>query len=255
MKFPLLSLLLLLLAACGKDPGEGRSARPDLTVFAAASLTDVLPEIARAWREDGGGEVRFSFGPTSKLVPQVIEGAPADALVSADVAWIERLEAGGKSDRAARVVLASNALVFVVPRGAGASPASAKDLPGAMKRIALAGENVPAGKYAKAAIESAGTWAAVEPRIVRGEDVRLALRWVAGADADGGVVYATDAKAESRVEVAFVFPPDGHPPILYPAAPVEGSANASEAARFLEFCRGPRARPAFERHGFLPPSP
>jgi molybdate transport system substrate-binding protein len=243
------------LAACGGDRPTYASDRPGPTVFAAASLTDVLPEVAAAWRAEGGGEVRFSFGPTSKLVPQVIEGAPADAVVGADEAWMERLEGAGKCEKAARVILARNALVFVVPADAPTVPASAKDLPGAMKRIALAGENVPAGKYAKAALTSEGVWAAVEPRVVRGEDVRLTLRWVSGGDADGGVVYATDAKSDAKVRVAFAFPAASHPPIVYPAAPVKGSANAAEAARFLEFCRGPKGRPIFERRGFLPPLP
>jgi molybdate transport system substrate-binding protein len=227
-------------------------------VFAAASLTDVLPEVAKAWREEGGGEVRFSFGSTSKLVPQVIEGAPADALVSADVPWIERLEASGKSEAATRTVVARNALVFVVPAGAEAAPAQAvpakaTDLPGDLARIALAGENVPAGKYARAALEKAGVWAAVAPRVVRGEDVRLTLRWVAGADADGGVVYATDAKSDPKVRVAFTFPADDHPPIVYPATPIRGAKQAEEASRYLAFCRGPKGRAVFERHGFLPP--
>jgi molybdate transport system substrate-binding protein len=83
----------------------------------------------------------------------------------------------------------------------------------------------------------------------------MTLRWVAGADADGGVVYATDAKSEPRVKVAFTFPADGHPAIVYPAAPVKGAAQAAGAARFLAFCRGPKGRAAFERHGFLPAGP
>ena len=226
-----------------------------LTVFAAASLTDVLPEIATAWRADGGTDVRFSFGATSRLVPQVIEGAPADALVSADEAWMDKLNEAGKVELGTRAILARNSLVFVVPADAAQVPAAPSDLPGTMKKIALAGENVPAGKYAKAALETLNVWAAVAPHVVRAEDVRLTLRWVSGADADGGVVYRTDAKADPAVKIAFEFPADSHAPIVYPAAVVKGSARAKDAARFLEFCRGVKARAIFEKHGFLPPTP
>ncbi len=226
-----------------------------LTVFAAASLTDVLPEIAMAWRADGGTDVRFSFGATSKLVPQVTEGAPADVLVSADEAWMDKLNEAGKVEPRTRVILARNSLVFVVPADAAKAPAAPGELPGTMKKIALAGENVPAGKYAKAALETSRVWAAVEPHVVRAEDVRLTLKWVSGGDADGGVVYRTDARADPAVKIAFEFPEASHAPIVYPAAVVTGSAQAKDAARFLEFCRGAKARAILEKHGFLPPTP
>lgn len=251
----LLAALALALPACGSPADAPTGAPSAITVFAAASLSDVLPEIAAAWKADGGAGVRFSFGATSKLVPQVIEGAPADALVSADTAWMERLESAGKADAAARVVLAENALVFIVPADAQAAPASVSDLPGALGKVALAGANVPAGRYAQAALEAAQVWTAVGPRVVRAEDVRLALRWVAGGEVDGGVVYRTDARADPKVRVAFAFPADGHPPIVYPAAAIRGARGEADAARFLAFCRAPTARAIFAKHGFLPPTP
>lgn len=231
------------------------AATPALTVFAAASLSDVLPEIAAAWKDDGGPEVYFSFGATSKLVPQVIEGAPADILVTADEAWMDKLNDAGLVQPGSPVILARNTLVFIVPSDGAASPVSPAELPGELKKIALAGENVPAGKYAKAALAKANVWTAVEPRVVRAEDVRLTLRWVAGGDAAGGIVYGSDAKADPSVNVAFVFAADSHPPIVYPAAVIKGSPRAAVAARFLEFCRRAKARTLFEKHGFLSPTP
>jgi molybdate transport system substrate-binding protein len=245
-------LLAGVLAACGKAP-EG--APPAITVFAAASLTEVLPEIARAWKADGGSDVRFSFAATSKLVPQILEGAPADALVAADEAWMERAASGGRIDAASRAAIARNELVFVVPAGGTTAPARERDLPGDLKKIALAGENVPAGRYAKQALENAGVWAAVEPRVVRAEDVRLTLRWVSSGETEGGVVYRTDARADPRVRVAFAFPAASHEPIVYPAAVVRGAAGAAPAARFLAFCRGETARGILQKHGFLPHAP
>jgi molybdate transport system substrate-binding protein len=245
------ALLLAGSAALASDGSAPDAKSAPMTVFAAASLTDVLPQIAAAWEAEGGPKVRFSFGATSKLVPQVIEGAPADLLVSADEAWMARLVDAGKAAAGSSISLARNRLVFVVPSGAASVPKSASDLPGALQKIALAGEAVPAGKYAKAALEAAQVWTAASRRIVRAEDVRLTLRWVSGGDADGGIVYRTDAKADPSVKVAFEFPENSHPPIVYPAAVVQGSARAADAARFLEFCRGAKARSLFERHGFL----
>ena len=150
-----------------------------------------------------------------------------------------------------RAVVARNELVFVVPAGSPAPP-SAAALPGYLRKIALAGEHVPAGRYSRAALEHARVWGEVAPRVVPADDVRLALKWVATGETDGGVVYRTDARAEPKVTVAFAFPAESHPPIVYPAAAIQGSAQADAGRRFVEFCRGPKARPIFEKHGFLP---
>lgn len=244
--------VVAVLAGCGS---EDASARPRVVVFAAASLSDVLGEVAAGWTPQSGVDVSFSFGPTSKLVPQIEQGAPADALFSADEAWMKRLADAGKVDEASRAVVARNELVFVVPQRAAEAPASPAALPGALRSIALAGENVPAGKYARAALEHAGVWAAVRPRVKPGEDVRLTLRLVATDEVDGGVVYRTDALAEPRVRVAFAFPAASHPPIVYPAAAVAGAAQRDAAARFVAHCRGPQAQAVFRKHGFAPPTP
>jgi molybdate transport system substrate-binding protein len=108
-------LLATLIAGVGAAvPADGPTA--PLTVFAAASLTDVLPEVATAWKANGGLDVRFSFGATSKLVPQVIEGAPADVLVSADDAWMDTLDQAGQVQAGSRIVVARNELVFIPAR-------------------------------------------------------------------------------------------------------------------------------------------
>jgi molybdate transport system substrate-binding protein len=162
---------------------------------APASLTDVLPEVA-AWKAEGGLDVARSSArqqtraadPLGRACRRPGEPTRRDGLAAA----------GGKADGASSAVLARNELVFVVPVGASQPPTGPAALPGPLGKRALAGENVPAGKYAKAALEHAGVWAAVAPRVVRADDVRMTLKWVSAGEADGGVVYRTDAPSIRR---------------------------------------------------------
>lgn len=235
--------------ACGAPPSE--SAAPTLTVFAAASLVDVLPQVAAAWRVSGGGDVRFSWGSTSKIAAQLVAGAPADIVVCADAEWLGFLEAKGATLVASRVVLARNALVAVVPTDDAEGPYVEENIARTFSgSVALAGPMVPAGRYAEAALESMGLWDAVAPRIVRAEDVRGVLRWVALGEMDVGIVYATDALAESRVRRAHVFPASSHPPIVYAAALVRDGPAPTRAREFLAFCRGSRGQTLFRAAGF-----
>ena len=185
-------------------PGRAPEQTPQaLVVLAASSLQDVLPVVVRAWHAEGGAPVRFSFDATSRLAPQILRGAPADVFLSADEVWMRWLEERAAVDGSSIRPVATNQLVFVVPRGASDPPRDPRSLTGAgLARIALAGENVPAGRYARAALESVGAWTSVEPRVIRGGSVRGTLEWVARAEADGGIVYRTDALAEDRVSLA-----------------------------------------------------
>lgn len=222
-----------------------------LTVLAAASLADVLPAVARAWEAEGGGAIRFSFDATSRLAPQILRGAPADVFISADGAWMDWLSERGGVDPASITSIVRNRLAFVVPSGHPSPPGGAGELQDSgLRRIALAGEDVPAGRYARTALELAGAWGDVEGRIVRGGSVRGALEWVARGEADGGVVYQTDALAESRVQIAFVFPEQGYPAVVYPGGVTTRTRRPAEARAFLDFLRGPEARATFTRAGF-----
>jgi len=233
---------------------EGRVADGSLLVLAAASLTDVLPRVAARWEEVGGMPVRFSFDATSRLAPQVLQGVPADLFFSADEAWMDWVAESGGIEEESRVSLLANELVLVVPEGAEFRPLDAGGLVSPeLGHLALAGENVPAGRYGQAALESTGVWGSVEGRVVRAGNVRGALEWVARREVDAAVVYRTDAMAEPRVSVAFTFPDDSHPPITYPAAVVRGAPERDAARRFLAFCRTPEAREVFQGEGFLIP--
>lgn len=256
----LLSLLLVpRVAAPVYAPVTGASSAVQdstpLLVLAASSLQDVLPDVAEAWRVAGGGEVRFSFDATSRLAPQILRGAPADVFISADQEWMKWLgERGGVAIRDV-VTIAANRLVFVVPADAGSPPASALELASAPpERLALAGENVPAGRYASLALQAAEVWSDIEGSVVRGGSVRGTLEWVARGEADGGVVYETDALAEARVRVAFAFDESTYPEVVYPAAVVGASQRPAAARAFLDFVGGPGGASLLRAAGFRQPT-
>lgn len=198
------ALAVALIAACGERPSA-----PRLTVFAAASLVDLVDDVARGLRAEGV-DVAVTTGGSSMLARQVERGAPADLFLSANRPWVDHVVASGRVDPASRRVFASNRLVVVVPKRPGVAPPTDPALPG-LGRIALADPAaVPAGIYARRALEARGAWHAVAPRVVPVQDVRAALRLAARGAVDAAIVYATDARADAAVVVASIeLPVDG----------------------------------------------
>jgi molybdate transport system permease protein len=229
--------------------------RPDssLLVLAAASLADLLPRIAALWEGVGGGPVRFSFDATSRLASQTLQGVPADIFFSADRQWMDWVEERGGIRQGTRVDLMGNGMVAVVPRSSAFVPATPEELSSpALRNLAMAGENVPAGRYGKAALESAGVWETVVGRVVRAGNVRGALEWVALGEAQAGIVYRTDALSDARVEIAFGFPAGSHPPITYPVAVLRDALNPEASVAFLGFCQSPEVEEMIRAAGFFP---
>ena len=230
-------------------------AAPDssLLVLAASSLADVLPRLADAWRRAGGAEVRFSFGATSRLAVQALQSSSADAFFAADLEWMDWLEERATVREGKAMAIAGNELVVVMPADASplASPADLARFP----RIALAGENVPAGRYARAALEVTGVWGEVADKVVRGGSVRGALEWVARGEVPVGIVYRTDAAAEPGVRVAFTFEASSHPPILYWAAPLSASDTPESTDSFLRFVVGEEGQAIVGASGFAQAGP
>jgi molybdate transport system substrate-binding protein len=222
-----------------------------ILVFAAASTTDALQEVGRAFTQQHGPQVEFAFGASSDLARQAVAGAPADVFLSADAARMDQVEKAGLVQAGTRVELLSNRLVVVVPVDSKQKVASAADLQG-VKRLALADPAaVPAGLYAKAWLERAGVWKELEPRVVPALDVRAALAAVEADRVDAGIVYATDAAQSKRVRVVLTVPEAEGPRIVYPVAALS-KGKASEAGRaFVRFLAGDTARRVFERYGFI----
>ena len=239
--------------------GSAAAAPPErsgVTVFAAASLTEAVGEVAALYQRQTGVTVRSSFASSGTLARQIDAGAQADLFISADAAWMDYLEQRDRLVTASRRDLVANRLVLIAPAG---SNLNLRLGPGAPLRAALGGgrlaladpATVPAGRYAQAALTAFGVWAALEPHLLRGEDVRVALMWVARGEAPLGVVYATDARVEPRVRVVDTFPASSHAPIRYPMALVGGASPA--AAGFAAFLVSPAARAVFEKAGFEAP--
>lgn len=232
----------------------GRPAEQVVTVFAAASLTDVLEEVGGAFLSRTGIPVRFSFAASSALARQIESGAPAEVFVSADQDWMDYLAARNHIRPATRADVVTNSLVLIAPVD---SRLQLRIAPG-MDLAAALGRNgriatgdtatVPAGRYAKAALSHLGIWKSVEHRMIPADNVRSALNFVALGEAPLGIVYATDALGHDRVRVIDTFPAGSHAPITYPAAAT--SRASADALSFLQFLRGAAAREIFTRYGF-----
>ena len=244
----------LAMATAAAAPAAARAQAP-LVIFAAASLKNALDEIAADWSRQAARPMpRISYAASSTLAKQMEQGAPADLFVSADLDWMDYAQGKGLIRGDSRINLLGNRIVLVVPKESAL--ASVPITPEGLAR-ALAGgklstgnvESVPVGKYGKAALEKLGAWSAVKDNIAQAESVRAALLLVSRGEAPLGLVYATDAAADPGVRIVASFPPDSHPPIVYPAALAKDSTNADGRA-FLDFLRSADARKAFEKQGF-----
>jgi molybdate transport system substrate-binding protein len=222
-------------------------------VFGAASLTDVLDELGHAFTAQSQVEVKSSLAASSALAKQIEAGAPADVFFSADLEWMDYLQQRDLLRPGSIRTVVFNRLVLIAPAD---SKVKVKIAPGFDLLKALGDgklatgdpDSVPVGKYAHTALEKLGVWDKVSNRIVRAENVRSALAFVARGEAPLGIVYRTDALAEKRVRIVDVFPEDSHPPVTYPIALTKGASP--EAQRFEDFVTGAAAKQIFLKYGF-----
>jgi molybdate transport system substrate-binding protein len=233
-------LLLPLAGSCAPQTEAGP------VVLAAASLTEALEQVADAWAADGHARPVLSFAGTPALARQVEGGAPADIVVFADTQWMDVLARRGLIDPATRRDLLGNRLVLVKPAG---GPSVTLETLGE-GRLALADPgSVPAGRYARASLESLGLWSALAGRVVPAENVRAALALVERGEVELGIVYASDALVSDGVEQVASLPADSHPPIRYPVAVLAASEHR-DSASFAAFLSSEEALAIFSQHGF-----
>lgn len=246
--------ILSMLAAIAGAPGP-LVAQESITVFAAASLRNALDDANAAFSKATDIKLVASYAASSALVKQIEQGAPAAVFISADLKWMDYAIEHRLVAADTRVHLLGNRLVLVAPKDSKLDHVAILQGFDIAKlagdgRIAVANvQAVPAGRYAKAALESLGAWPAAEPKLAMAENVRAALAYVARGETAIGIVYETDARIEPGVKIVGRFPQGSHPPITYAVAATAATTNAA-AARYLRFLRTAAAKAIFERYGF-----
>jgi molybdate transport system substrate-binding protein len=247
-----LALGALLASAAGRAEDTDK---PGIIVFAAASLTNVLQELADGFTKETSTPVKFSFAASSALAHQIESGAPADIFFSADLDWMDYLQQRNLIDRQSRHDVVGNRLVLIAPAGSTIKLKIEPKFPlsVALEKGHLATgdpDSVPVGRYARESLTNLGVWSEIADRLVRADSVRSALAFVDRGEAALGIVYETDALIDKNVRVVDVFPPNSHAPIVYPIA-LTLSAKPG-AAKFVTFIRGSAGDVAFKAYGFTP---
>lgn len=244
-------LAVALAFSIGSGPAAAQS--QPITVLAAASLKNALDEAAAGFTKAGGPPVQLSYAGSSALARQIEQGAPADVFLSADSDWMDYVADKGLVAPGTRRDLLTNRLALIAPADSKTTLKVAKGMPLAQAlgdgRLSLAAPEVPAGKYARAALTALGVWPSVQDKVANAENVRAALQFVARGEAPFGAVYDTDAKIEPKVRIVGLFPEGSHPKIVYPAAVLASSSNPA-AGRFLAYLQGPAAKAVFKKYGF-----
>jgi molybdate transport system substrate-binding protein len=231
------------------------AAQDSITVFAAASMKNALDGTNAAFTKATGVKVVASYAASSALAKQIEQGAPADVFVSADLQWMDYAAVHNLIRSDTRVNLLGNKLVLIAPKD---SKLDKVEIAKGFDIAKLAGDGrvavadvkaVPAGLYAKAALEQLNAWTAAEPKLAMAENVRATLAFVARGETPIGIVYETDAKVEPNVKIVGVFPEDSHPPVTYSVAATTAATNPA-VKRYLDFLRTSAAKVIFERYGF-----
>lgn len=247
--------LICWLAGCGKAPQEASEGtdRPNaavVQVFAAASTTNAMDAIVDAFEAANSVQVKTNYASSSTLAQQIAHGAEAGVYLSANEKWADFLEEKGVITT--RVDLLANSIVVVVPLGSNLDLQRPEDLASEeIEHLAMGDPtHVPAGMYAKEALENLGLWKQLEQKVVAGADVRQALSYVERGEAAAGIVYATDAAITDQVRVALSIDPSMTRPIRYPLVLTPIGAENAAARSFFEFIQGPEAAAIWQRYGF-----
>ena len=243
------TLFVLTLSACGKKQDE----KTELTILAAASLTDVCKDLKTEFEKNNSDiELTFSFGSSGALQMQIEEGAPADVFFSAAQKQMNALKDKGLIEHSSVTDLLENKIVLVTEKGRASDyPDFNSVTADSVTMIALGDpESVPAGQYAEEVFTTLGILENVKKKANYGSDVRTVLSWVESGNADCGVVYATDAFINDKVEIAAYAPDGSCKKVIYPAAIVKASKNQDAAKKFLAFLNSEEAGKLFEKYGF-----
>ena len=227
------------------------AAANDVTVYAAASLTNVMDDLGKTFEKQNKIKVKTSYAGSSTLAKQIEAGAPAEVFISADEQWMNYLQNKKLVASNQRINLLGNQLVLIAPKDSNVRINMNKDfaITQAFQGKLCTGDtkSVPVGKYAKQALTSLGWWQSIQPRLVETEDVRAALNFVAQGECSLGIVYSTDAAISKNVKIVGVFPSNTHPAIIYPLGLLKTNPNS---VKFYKFLQTPEASKVFKNYGF-----
>ena len=238
--------LVLFILALTSSPLFAR----DFVVAAASSLTEVLADVAPEFEKQYRVKIRFNFDASSRLAKQIEQGARVDVFISADEEWSHYLQAKGIASPEKTVKLVSNDLVLACNKSHAYKIGAIQELKNLdFKRLAMAQETVPAGKYALEVLKNTGTYASVKKRIVTADHVRTVLSWIVKDEVDLGFVFASDAKLSPQVLTLALAPEKSHSKIIYPVSLLSKDATASA---FYDYLQTPRVRESFVARGFKP---
>jgi molybdate transport system substrate-binding protein len=245
-----LATWLLMLLGCNHGSDLQKPGEP-VVIFAAASTKDAVQEIADKFKSEQKGEVKINADDSSKLATQIVEDAPAHIFLSANEKWADFVQHKGFALESAPLM--GNSLVIVTPKGNPAGIRSPADLTmPPLKRLAIAGPTVPAGIYARQALQKLNVWDELEAakKIVAGDNVRVTLTYVERGECEAGIVYATDARITDKVELVYTFPAETHDPIRYVLVLLKSDNQPSLARVFFDYLQSPKAMEVFAKYGF-----
>lgn len=242
------------LVACSSGAPKAPAPAPvEVTISAAASLTDALKEIQTAFEaEHKSTKLRMNFGSSGALQQQIEQGAPVDLFISAATSNMDALGKKGVVEQSAVQPLVSNTVVLIRSKAGEPAVAGWEHLKAdKVKRIAIGNpEHVPAGKYGKAVLEKLNLWEGVQPKLVLGEDVRGVLTYVESGEVQAGIVYRTDAAVSQKVVVVAEAPAGSHAPVVYPMAVVKDAKHGAEAKEFADYLKSEAGMKVLEKFGF-----
>lgn len=250
---PIVMSIILMLAACGSQTTtkSDQAESVELTISAAASLTDALNELKAVYeKQHTNVKLNFNYGASGALQQQIEQGAPADLFISASNSVLKSLEEKGFVKDGSPLL--QNDLVVVVPTSGGADMKQLDDLKGdSIKKLAIGiPDSVPAGKYAQEALTNQKLWDGLQAKLVQAKDVRQVLQYVATGNADAGFVYKTDALSTNETKIAFTVDAALHSPITYPIGLVSSTSHEEEARQLYDYLKTESALKIMEKYGF-----
>jgi molybdate transport system substrate-binding protein len=263
--FVLVISIILLLSGCVGSAGKNGSSSQtssktaetiELTISAAASLTDALKEIQHSYESTHTGiKLNFNFGGSGALEKQIEQGAPSDLFLSASTKNMKSLVDQQLIDTKKQKTWLTNELVAVIPADGTMNIASVTDLTKKeVKKVAIGiPESVPAGNYAQEALTKAKLWDTLQSKLVQAKDVRQVLQYVETGNADVGFVYKTDALTSQKAKIAFEVDPKTYSPVEYPIGIVKASKHIQEAEDFYAYLQSQESLNIMAKYGFTIP--